>query len=308
MLSARRELATDNGRRGSANGDAMLKEETNGNQTFLKAALFLFTFIAFGITIFLLYSDKTGSAIVGAGLTLALILFQRISIVDSFEVFGLKAKLRHGVEELTRVMADINKTAEVASKLLYIQLAWMNRMGSPTWSKKRELLADIDGLLDSVGTTKLRADNLKEPFLLMIAVDFFYLFQNIARARVNHYKKLKQAEYDLSKKPGPVNQSEPLFQKHIEDQKTWSFKAVPFDDVLNDKRLTEIDEATKELIRSYPFPKEDLAILEKARTKIIGLVNICREQGTITPEASDYLEKYENPQDKLYNEIFADLK
>ncbi len=254
--------------------------------------------------IFLLIADKTASATVAATLTIVLLLFLYFPVIESFEFFGLKAKLRHSVLEIENVLAKVRKTAEVSAKLLYIQLAWMNRMGSITWEKKRELLSDIDSLLDSVEINKNEIDNLKQPFLIMIARDLLGTWQHAIRFRVNHNHNLVMDELNSRFGNGPTNPTDPVYLDLSNRRRTWSYKSFESDDILSDTRFLEFDQFTKDLIAPYPFSSQELSVFEKTRMELVALERDCRNSGTITKEAGEFLEKYSHPQDKLYREIF----
>jgi hypothetical protein len=260
--------------------------------------------IAFTTSIILLLLDRTASGTVAATLTLALLLFRLTPIIESFEVFGLKAKFRQGVEELNRVLANVTKTAEVSSKLLYIQLSWMNRMGSITWGKKRELLSDIDELLVSVGISEREIEDLKQPFIVMISYDLLSIFMQVVRFRVNHYGQLLQKEYDEAFKGKPVDQSDARYLDISERRKKWAYEKFEPDDIMTDTRILDLEKLTQELLSPYPFPDEDLVILDRYRTIIVKLATDCWAKGTITPDAEQFLETYRSPQDKPYREAF----
>ena len=86
--------------------DDMADDKPNAPRWWEKQAFVGSAAISYCLTIYLLVNDKTVSATVAGAFTIALLLFYFLPIVESFEVFGLKARLRHGISEANRLLSS----------------------------------------------------------------------------------------------------------------------------------------------------------------------------------------------------------
>lgn len=261
--------------------------------------------LAFGTSIFLLWIDRPASATVGAVLAIALLLFRFLPIVESFEVFGLKAKLRRQASEGEFLLEKIRRSATVSSKLAYLDLAWMDRLGGIPWSEKRKLLSEADALLEDLDVPKKEIDSLKSVFLAMISVDLVRIFQDCLRLRFSHLSSeiAKEQRAIFGKKP--VDQSNPQWKELQEKRRRVSRKGYDSDDLLDDLGRRNVDQITAEMLGGPELSDDDRGKLEAVRAKIAKLSDDCWRAGTITPEAEAFIEEHRSDRDKLYNEAFA---
>lgn len=261
--------------------------------------------LAFGTSIILLWIDRPASATVGAVLAIALLLFRFLHIVESFEVFGLKAKLRRQVSEGEILLDKITRSATLSSKLAYLDLAWMNRMGVVPWEKKRRLLSELDSLLDDLDVPKKEIDSLKSDFLAMISLDLVHIFQNCLRFRVSHLTEEIGKQQNEIFKGKAVDPSNAEWKKLQEKRQRVSRKGYDSKGLLDDLGRRNVDQITVEILGGPELSGDDRGKLEAVRAKIAKLSDDCWRAGTITTEAQNFIEEYQSPQDKLYNEVFA---
>ncbi len=260
--------------------------------------------IAFAATIYLLIEDKTGSATIAGGFTFGLLVFVYLPVFESFEVLGLKARLSRRIDEAERLLGHIRRSAEVSSRLLYIQLAWMNRLGNITWSKKRELLAEIDRVLIELGLSQEEVLERKRPFLLMTSLDLLRVFEQTLDARVTRLRSYLQDEQHRKFKGASVNPSNPEWHRLLGQIGQLKSELYDAKDILSDVRLENIGKFCREKLEQSGLPDEERGVMEQVVKEVSTLSEKCWAAGTIIQEAEHYLDEYEHPADRRYKEIF----
>lgn len=283
-----------------------MSEDIKKNSPLEKVVFLVASVIAFATTLYLLFNDFTASATVAAALTMGMLLFHFLPIVESFEVLGLKAKLNRRVGEADSLLSHIKNIAEVSSKLLYIQLAWMNRMGTISWSKKRDLLSEVDGLLKGLDVSRKEIENLKHPFMVMISLDLFRIFEHCLRFRSSFLlRQIEKEQHDIFKGRS-IDQSNTKWKELQNRRHRLKYESYSANDVLSDSRLRNIGDMGRDHLANVDLPKDDREALEGVVIEIAQLADECWREGTITRDAEVYLERYGHSQDARYKELFGD--
>jgi len=152
----------------------------------LSAALIVGAFICFIATLLLAFDDKASSATVTAFMGLGCAALYFLPIFESFEAFGLSAKLKTQVIEAETLLKNIRTSAIVASRLSYVQVAWMNRMAVLSISEKRKLLLEAEDNLRELNVEKHLVSEIREPFLRFISSDLYADFKSLLRRRIGN--------------------------------------------------------------------------------------------------------------------------
>lgn len=169
-----------------------------------KALLVIASVISFCLAANALWLDRPSTAAVAGALCLALIVFQQLPVVESLEIFTLKAKFTNRIDQFDKLLSHVRTSAQVSSSLLYVQLAFMNRMGSIPWARKRALLADVDTLLASLSVPEQQIADTKRPFLNIVSMDLLRIFEHVVIARERDLAKDIDVEIAALNKGGPA--------------------------------------------------------------------------------------------------------
>lgn len=247
--------------------------------------------ITFGLTCISLYSDRTATAGVAAALTLALVLFRQLPILESFEVLSLKAKFTARIGEADTLLAHIRRNVSASSKLSYVQLAFMNRMGDIGWSRKRELLEEIDGLLRQVEISEGDIAAMKAPFLNLVTLDLSRIYEHSVRELLQPARDALDREInDYSRKPIPAGD---LHLASLHNQrKALDVRSIDWGDSLGNKSLSSLRSVLSAWTADIPIGGSEVPFAEQILGEVAGLSEACWRAGTVTIEAEEYLGKY----------------
>lgn len=245
----------------------------------------------FGLTCFSLYQDRTATASVSAALTLAFVLFRQLPILESFEVLSLKAKFAARIGEADKLLAHIRRNVAVSSKLSYVQLAFMNRMGDIGWSRKRALLEEIDGLLRQVEVPEVDITAMKAPFLNLVTLDLSRVYEHTVRELLRSSSEKLDVEMSAySSKPIPAG--DPGWASMVERRRTLDVSAIDWGDSLGNPSLAALRQALTAWTAGIPLPAEEAQFAELVLGEVAQLSEQCWTAGTVTLETEKYLGLY----------------
>ena len=257
-----------------------------------KALFGIAAVITFALAIWSLYLGRASTGAIAAALSLAFVLLLHLPVVESFEVLTLKVKLKSQVDEAHELMNRLQRNAAIGSKLMYIQLAFMNRIGSISWRRKRELMHEIDQMLNVLGISHEEVSAWKRPFLNIISFDLFRIFEVSWRQLVSDglsKANMKVSSYTAGRTVDP-NDAE--YQRLIAEANRFAFQQPSLEDVLFEPRLENLESFTASRIANAPLTDAERAQIEIIRREVVDLSKSCWADGTITSEAENYLEKY----------------
>lgn len=140
------------------------------------------------VTFFLAIVDQTSSAIVTATLALGLLIFSNLSMMETFKMFGLEAKLRAQIDDAEKLLSHIRLSTQTSSRLALTQLAYMNRIAGLSWKEKQVFLEDIDRNLSSLEVDSNSVRGMKEPLRRCISLDMLQPLAMMIDFRVSHWK------------------------------------------------------------------------------------------------------------------------
>lgn len=258
-----------------------------------KVALWLITWgaaaILFLLTVYSLWLDRSATAAVSGALMVGLVLLNQLSIMESFEILSLKAKFVRRIDEAEDLLKRVRASAEVFARLNYWQVALGDRLSHMSWSQKRDLISDFDGLLGSLDIPHDRIGELKSPFLGIIALDLIRVLENSVSERLDTHRRRAQAELQAYlRSHSPISPGDPEHQRLLDASRKFE---EPVRVKLEDARLSRVAEHADRWLRVAlePFEREKLEVV---RSEILALSSACEQQQNVTPDTESYLEKF----------------
>ena len=261
--------------------------------------------LLFGLTIWSIWLNRSATAAVAGAFMFALLIFKQLPLVESFKIFTLEAKFRQRLSESSDLLNSIRATAQVSSRLMYYQLAVGDRMSTMSWDLKRNMLSEFDGLLQSLEVPAETISGLKKPFLHIISLDLFRVFEHAVSSRLRWYSQQANQELSTYQAGRAVDPEDPEFKRRLAESRRLVMPFSTSTDIMDDGRLDDMQEITSKLIDAAPLPSEDKELLNQVRSEVNDLDAGCKTAQTITVEAQAYLEKYGRRVDTRAAELFS---
>ena len=220
-----------------------------------KNALAVASIVPFGAAIYLAIIDRTASATLIAGLFVVSVVLHYFPELEVLKAFSIEAHLKKRINEAEQLLEQIQNSALVSAQNTYLYLSWGQRLGSPSFKMKGDLIAETSKLLRSLHIPEEQVTSLERPFFQFMAFDLASRFQMLLLDRVVVYEMKALAE---------ATKQYPL---HLEesDRKQAELKAV-FNDAReklkggrskpDDKELLQLEFHLKRLIPTDLFPQK----------------------------------------------------
>lgn len=242
-----------------------------------------------------------------AALSLALIVLEKLPILESFKAFSMEARFNRRIEEFDRLFNDLQFSFRASARFQFAHMAWMNRLGSMSWESKRDMIADLDAVLERLEIDADQATALKGPFLSLLAFDLFNVFDSVVASRMRKHQALANEALSQYHAGKPIDPSDDEYQRLRGVAQRYRFQNVEWSsDPSNDPRLADMATLTRDRLQDMPLPDEEKEKIEAVRREVVTLANDCWEQGTITPDAQQYLDKYRGQKMERTTELFGD--
>jgi hypothetical protein len=197
--------------------------------------------------------------------------------LEVFKAFGVEAKLQRTVTEAVATLASLKRLAEISSRASYLTIAWGNRMGTPPARDKQAVLDEIDKQLAELKVSPEELANIQRPFVKMVRLDFFFLFQGV----LNQYAGILNAKLvaDVHEAKDPSAASA-VVMRHSDLITAWT-KRTQKDDPAADLE----NQSLEDVLNDY-MPKsgewlndKELAVIKKFRADIVRLNADCEKKG-----------------------------
>jgi hypothetical protein len=210
--------------------------------------------------------------------------------LEVFKVWGVEAKLQQTVTEAVATLASVKRLAEISARASYLIIAWGNRFDGPRAKEKQAVLDDIDAQLAELKVAPAEIANIQRPFVKMVRLDFFFLFQGV----LNQYATLINAKLQNDVHTGPdPSVASGLVMKHSDLITAWTKRTQ------NENPAASLEsESLEDLLNAF-IPKrgewlndKDLAVIQKFKSEIVRLNADCEKKGGYTSEASTYYDRY----------------
>jgi len=210
--------------------------------------------------------------------------------LEVFKVWGVEAKLQQTVTEAVATLASVKRLAEISAKASYLTIAWGNRFDGPRAREKQAVLDEINGQLSEMKVAPDEIANIQRPFVKMVRLDFFFLFQGV----LNEYATLLNTKLmdDVHQAPDPSVASG-LVVRHSELITAWRKRTQ------NDNPAANLERETLEDLLNAYIPKhgewlgdKDLAVVQKFKSEVVRFYADCEKKGGYTAEAATYYDRY----------------
>jgi hypothetical protein len=132
------------------------------------------------------FNQRLASAAFLGGLFVACTLMVFLPKLEMFKAFGVEAKLQKTVTEAVATLASLKRLAEISARASYLTIAWGNRFDGPSARERQAVLDEIDNQLAELKVSTEEIANIQRPFVKMVKLDFFFLFQGV----LNQYATL----------------------------------------------------------------------------------------------------------------------
>lgn len=210
--------------------------------------------------------------------------------LEVFKVWGVEAKLQQTVTEAVATLENLKRLSEISARASYLTIAWGNRMGTPPAREKQAVFDDIDRQLAELKVSPDELAMIQRPFVKMVRLDFFFLFQGVLHqyATIKNSKLVDEA-HAAAGQPGSLDPT----LKHGELITAWSARTANLDwgAKLENESLEDV------LNDFIPKPSEwlnekELVVFKKFKDEIVRLNTDCEKKGGYTAEAVTYYDRY----------------
>lgn len=207
--------------------------------------------------------------------------------LEVFKVWGMEARLVRTLDRAEEIIGKLRRLSLISARTGYMQLAWGNRMASPSAKEKQSVLDEIDAQLAELQVSPSERDAITRQFVQIIAFDFLQIF---ARAIQQYGAILFQNLQDKASASNSEEDREAV-RLHSEKKTAWHNRTTD-PDVFS--RLETLD-LGKEIDREMPVEWLDEPARIQAelfKTELLALLKACQQKGGFTREAAEYYDNY----------------
>jgi hypothetical protein len=236
------------------------------------------------------FNQRLASAAFLGALFLACTFMVFLPKLEVFKAFGVEAKLQRTVTEAVATLASFKRLAEISAKASYLTIAWGNRFDGPSARERQAVLDEIDNQLAELKVSKEEIANIQRPFVKMVRLDFFFLFQGVLNQYATLLNSKLVADVHEAKDPSAASA---VMMRHSDLITAWTKRTQ------KDAPAAELEKQSLEDVLNDYMPKsgewlsdKELAVLQKFKAEIVRLNADCEKKGGYTPEAVTYYDRY----------------
>jgi len=257
--------------------------------------IYVFVCFALGVValilcVFQAWSGKIGSAsALGAAFVICGV-FLFLSQIKTFKVWEVQVELRETLDRAEEIIGRVRKLAAISARASYLTIAWGNRLGTPPAREKQAVLDEIDNQLAELKVSPEELADIQRPFVKMVRLDFFFLFQGVLSQYATILNTELVADVHAAKDPSVASAA---VMRHSELITAWT-KRTKKEDPSADLEKESLEDALNEYM-----PKggewlnvKELAVIQKFKAEILRLNADCEKKGGYTPEAVTYYDRY----------------
>jgi hypothetical protein len=278
----------------------------------------IFSFVCFALGIaalilclFQAWNGQVKSATALGVVFLACAVFVFFTKIKMFKIWEVQVELREQLDEAQAVITRLRRISTNSARSAYMQVAWGNRMGSPSSKEKAALLEEVNHQLAELNLSQAERDEITKPVVRIIGFDLYQIFARTVQAYAG-------VRYSLLVERARSNDLEQVEERerHSAGMALWTKREQgqnPFE------RLNTYDLKT-ELERETPrqgewLSERELELTRKFAQKITTIYAGCVAKGGYTPEAVEFLdrfqsgarEKFEDMAKEIYASAMVDL-
>ncbi|MGB8278102.1 MAG: hypothetical protein WCF20_09285 [Methylovirgula sp.] len=257
--------------------------------------VYVFVCFALGVAalilcVFQAWNGKTGSASALGAAFIACSVFLFLSQIKTFKVWEVEVELRETLDRAEEIIGRVRKLASISARASYLTIAWGNRLGTPPAREKQAVLNEIDNQLAELKVSPQELADIQRPFVKMVRLDFFFLFQGV----LQQYAWILNTELtaDIHKAKDP-SAAAAAANRHSELITAWTNRTQRGDPSADLEK-----ESLEDVLNDY-VPKggewlndKELAVMQKFKTEIVRLNADCEKKGGYTLEAVTYYDRY----------------
>jgi len=237
--------------------------------------------VALIICVFQAWSGKIGSAsALGAAFVICGV-FLFLSQIKTFKVWEVQVELRETLDRAEEIIGRVRKLAAISARASYLTIAWGNRLGTPPAREKQAVLDEIDNQLAELKVSPEELADIQRPFVKMVRLDFFFLFQGVLSQYATILNTELVADVHAAKDPSVASAA---VMRHSELITAWT-KRTKKEDPSADLEKESLEDALNEYM-----PKggewlnvKELAVMQKFKTVIVRLNADCEKKGRLHP-------------------------
>jgi hypothetical protein len=229
------------------------------------------------------WNGKTGSAAALGAVFVVCALFLFLSQIKAFKVWQVEVELRETLD-------SARKLAAIIARASYLTIAWGNRLGTPPAKEKQAVLDEIDNQLAELKVSPAELAVIQLPFVKMVRLDFFFLFQGVLNQYAHLINEGLVADVNAAGFPNAV-------MRHSELITAWT-KRTRRDDTRFDPGA-DLEKASLEDVLNEYMPRrgewlndKELVVMQKFKAEIVRLNADCEKKGGYTAEAVTYYDRY----------------
>jgi len=257
--------------------------------------IYVFVCFALGVValilcVFQAWSGKIGSASALGAAFIICGVFLFLSQIKTFKVWEVQVELRETLDRAEEIIGRVRKLAAISARASYLTIAWGNRLGTPPAREKQAVLDEIDNQLAELKVSPEELADIQRPFVKMVRLDFFFLFQGVLSQYATILNTELVADVHAAKDPSVASAA---VMRHSELITAWT-KRTKKEDPSADLEKESLEDALNEYM-----PKggewlnvKELAVIQKFKAEILRLNADCEKKGGYTPEAVTYYDRY----------------
>jgi hypothetical protein len=179
----------------STEGDSQTRPDViDGDMKRLQELLvFVCTIVAIGALIlcaFQAWNKEFRSASAFGVIFVLCAVFLFLPQIKAFKVWEVQVETRETLDQAKAIIERLTKLAAISARASYLTIAWGNRFGTPPAREKQAVLDEIDNQLAELKVSPKELADIQRPFVKMVRLDFFFLFQGV----LNQYSHILNHE------------------------------------------------------------------------------------------------------------------
>lgn len=264
----------------------------------------LLAFLALVLSAILLWDgDSAGGAVAGA-IAFGLALFQYVPLVTEVSGFGVTAKLQREVRQAEEILEQVRSFALSFAQSNFHQMAWMNRMGTPSDDTIRRQIAALDNLMEGLNIGIEEQNAAKQPFLMMVGFDMLLALNALIRGLVR--RKAEQIGKQISQHTDgkPIRSDDEKYNGLRAKQRAFDTSAI--DTVLPEDydKIRDISGTVAATVAKFDLNSSEKARIFAEAERAANIFADCVKAGTKTKAAEDFI-KQEKGSGEYYKKVFG---
>jgi hypothetical protein len=220
-----------------------------------------------------------------------------------FKIWEVQVELREQLDEAQAVITRLKRISTNSARSAYMQVAWGNRMGSPSSKEKAALLEEVSQQLAELNLSPQEREEITRPVVKIIGFDLYQIFSRTLQAYAGlRYSAL--VERARSDKPERVEERD----RHSEGISVWTKREQgqnPFDRLNTYDLKIELDRETPR--KGEWLDQRELELTGKFAQRIVNLYAGCVQKGGYTPETAEFLDRFQSGGRERFEELAREV-